>query len=372
MALLDFFIPKTPAAPMTVDAASTPAPFNNTGAISPFVFTSSVATRAQAMAVPTIARARGILCSTVASLPMEQYSKLNGAHLPTPAVINQPDPRVPGSAIYAWIAEDLLFHGVAYGQVMEQYGDTGRVRAWTRIAPNRVTQKLNDLQTEIVGYQVDGSVVPTQGVGSLVVFYGLDEGILNRAGRTIRAAHALEQAAETFAKEPVPLQVLKSNGTNLPAERIAKLLEAWRAARTNKSTAFLNADVELQALGIDPAKLQLNEARQYVALELARACNLPAYFVSAETTSMTYSNTTSERRGLIDFSLRPILSAIEQRLSMPDFVPSTTEIRFSLDDFLRGNALERAQVYQILNTIGAMSVEQIKEEEDLIDNGERA
>jgi HK97 family phage portal protein len=372
MALLDFFIPKTPAAPITVDAASTPAPFNNTGAIAPFVFTSSVATRAQAMAVPTIARARGILCSTVASLPMEQYSKLNGAHLPTPAVINQPDPRVPGSAIYAWIAEDLLFHGVAYGQVMEQYGDTGRVRAWTRIAPNRVTQKLNDLQTEIVGYQVDGSVVPTQGVGSLVVFYGLDEGILNRAGRTIRAAHALEQAAETFAKEPVPLQVLKSNGTNLPAERIAKLLEAWRAARTNKSTAFLNADVELQALGIDPAKLQLNEARQYVALELARACNLPAYFVSAETTSMTYSNTTSERRGLIDFSLRPILSAIEQRLSMPDFVSSTTEIRFSLDDFLRGNALERAQVYQILNTIGAMSVEQIREEEDLIDNGERA
>ena len=372
MALIDFFIPKTPASAPVVDAASTPAPFNNTGAIAPFVFTSSTATRAQAMAVPTIARARGILCSTIASLPMEQYSKLDGAHLATPSVINQPDPRVPGSAIYAWIAEDLLFHGVAYGQVMEQYGDTGRVRAWTRIAPDRVTQKLNNLQTEIVGYQVDGSVVPTQGIGSLIVFYGLDEGLLNRAGRTIRAAHALEQAAETFAKEPVPLQVLKSNGTNLPAERITKLLEAWRIARTPKSTAFLNADVELQALGIDPAKLQLNEARQYVALELARACNLPAYFVSAETTSMTYSNTTSERRGLIDFSLRPILTAIEQRLSLADFVPSTTEIRFSLDDFLRGNALERAQVYQILNTIGAMSVEQIREEEDLIDNGERA
>jgi HK97 family phage portal protein len=372
MALLDFFVPKTTAPGITVDAASTPAPFNNTGSISPFIFTSSAATRQQAMAVPTIARARGILCSTVASLPMEQYSKLNGAHLATPSVINQPDPRVPGSAIYAWLAEDLLFHGVGYGQVLEQYGDTGRVRSWTRISPDRVTQKLNNSQTEIIGYQVDGSVVPTQGIGSLVVFYGLDEGILNRAGRTIRAAHALEQAAETFAKEPVPLQVLKSNGTNLPAERIAKLLEAWRAARLNKSTAFLNADVELQALGIDPAKLQLNEARQYVALELARACNLPAYFVSAETTSMTYSNTQSERRGLIDFSLRPILTAIEQRLSMPDFVSSTTEIRFSLDDFLRGNALERAQVYQILNTIGAMSVEQIREEEDLIDNGERA
>jgi len=288
----------------------------------------------------------------------------------TPAVINQPDPRVPGSAIYAWLAEDLWLHGVGYGQVLEQYGDTGRVRAWTRVAPDRVTVKLNNNDTEIIGYQVDGSVVPNQGVGSLVVFYGLDEGLLNRAGRTIRAAHALEQAAETFAKEPVPLQVLKSNGTNLPAERISKLLESWRTARLTKSTAFLNADVELQALGIDPAKLQLNEARQYVALELARACNLPAYFVSAEATSMTYSNAISERRSLIDFSMKPILTAIEQRLSMPDFCPSTGEIRFSLDEFLRSDALQRAQVYEILNRIGAMSVEQIREEEDLIDNKE--
>ena len=51
---------------------------------------------------------------------------------------------------------------------------------------------------------------------------------------------------------------------------------------------------------------------------------------------------------------------------MPDFNPYGTEIRFSVDDFLRGDALQRAQVYEILNRIGAMSVEQIQEEEDLI------
>ena len=370
MGFFDSFIPTVKAPEITVDAASTPAPFNNTAALNPFTFTPSTATRQQAMAIPTVARARNIICSTLAGLPLEVYSKLDGSHVAAPSVINQPDPRVPGSAIYAWLAEDIWLHGIGYGQVLEQYGETGRVRAWTRVAPDRVTPKLNNLQTEIVGYQVDGTVVPTQGVGSLVVFYGLDEGLLNRAGRTIRAAHALEQAAESFAKEPVPLQVLKSNGTNLPAERISKLLESWRTARINKSTAFLNADVELQALGIDPAKLQLNEARQYVALELARACNLPAYFVSAETTSMTYSNAISERKALIDFSMKYVLTSIEQRLSMPDFISSTTEVRFSLDEFLRGAPLERAQVYEILNRIGAMSVEQIREEEDLIDNKE--
>jgi hypothetical protein len=32
-----------------------------------------------------------------------------------------------------------------------------------------------------------------------------------------------------------------------------------------------------------------------------RACGIPASFVSAETTSMTYSNMTAERKALIDF-----------------------------------------------------------------------
>jgi len=345
-----------------VDAASTPAPFNAQTGIQWYPM--STATRQQAMAIPTVARGRNILCS-LATLPLEQYVKSNGSHIEPNRVINQPDSRVPGSAIYAFIAEDLLFFGRAFGQVMSLYAD-GRIQEWTRVAPERVTEKLNQYQTEILGYYVDGIAVPNQGVGSLIRFDGLDEGFLQRAGRTIRAAIALENAAENFAKSPVPLMVLKSTGTNLTSERISNLMKSWREARNTNSTAFLNADVDLQALGIEPNKLQLNEARQYVALELCRALGIPAYFASAETTSMTYSNAISERRSLIDFGGRNILLAIEQRLSMPDFVPAGNEIRFSLDEYLRGNPLERAQVYQILVGLGAMTIEQVQEEEDLI------
>jgi HK97 family phage portal protein len=363
MAIRDLFIKAPEPVGLTVDAAAVPAPLNPS--LNNFYFSASTATRQQAMAIPTIARARNILCS-LATLPLEQYIKSTGGHVEPNRVINQPDSRVPGSTIYAFIAEDLLFHGVAYGQVMSMYAD-GRIQEWTRIANERVSYKTNSLQTEIIGYTIDGKDVPNMGVGSMVVFNGLDEGFLNRAGRTIRAAIALENASEAFAKEPVPMMVLKSNGTNLTSERIGKLLEAWRVARSTRSTAFLNADVELQAMGIDPNKLQLNEARQYVALELCRAIGLPAFFASAETTSMTYSNATAERRSLIDFGGRNLLLAIEQRLSMPDFVGQGNEIRYSLDEYLRGNPLERAQVYEILNRIGAMSIQEIREEEDLID-----
>jgi HK97 family phage portal protein len=367
MGLFDRFITNTAITP-TVDVAAANTPYNLQSAVGGLFYGAQTATREQAMSVPSVARARNIICSTIGSLPLETYNHFTKEHLDPNRVIMQPDPRVAGSAIYAWIAEDLLFHGVAYGQVLDSYAasDNSRVRAWTRVAPDRVTYNLNANQTEITSYMVDGMHVPPTGIGSLVVFSGLDEGVLNRAGRTIRAAQELEKAAELYAKEPVPTMVLKSNGTNLTPERITKLLESWKVARNTRATAFLNADVELTALGFDPQKLQLNESRQYLALELARAVGIPASFLSAETTSMTYSTTVMERKALIDFSLRNILTPIEQRLSMADFVPNGVEVRFDIDDFLRGSALERAQVYEILNRIGAMSVEQIQEEEDLI------
>jgi HK97 family phage portal protein len=369
-AIRDFFFPQvtaqTPQEPSDVTAALTPVQISDS--VYNILGGATNTTRQLSMSVPSIARARNIICGTVGSLPLEQYNKLTGEHVEPLRVINQPDPRVPGSLIYTWLAEDIWLYGVGYGQVLEMYSatDGGKVRAWTRVSPDRVTVDTNFRNTMIESYKVDGMDVPNSGIGSIIRFDGYDEGFLHRAGKTVTAAVFLENAAVNYAKEPNPSMVLKSNGTNLTAERVASLLTAWRTARQTRSTAFLNADVDLKEFGYDPKSLQLAEARQYVALELARAAGIPAYFLSAETTSMTYSNSISERRSLVDFSLRPLLTAIEKRLSMPDFVPTTTEVRFDLDDFLRGNPLERAQVYEILNRIGAMSVEQIQEEEDLI------
>jgi phage portal protein BeeE len=371
-AIRDFLFPQVTAQqPQKVsDVTAALTPVQITDSVYNILGGATNTTRQLAMSVPAVARARNIICGTIGSLPLTTFNRITGEYVDPQRVINQPDPRVAGFVIYNWLAEDIFFYGAGYGQVLEMYSTTdgGRVRAWTRISPDRVTVDTDFRNTEIVGYKVDGMSVPLTGVGSLIRFDGPDEGFLHRAGKTVAAAVYLENAAVNYAKEPVPSMVLKSNGTNLTAERISSLLTAWKTSRQSRSTAFLNADVDVKEIGFDPKSLQLTEARQYVALELARAAGIPAYFLSAETTSMTYSNAVSERRSLVDFSLRPILKAIEERLSLPDFVPNPVMVRFDLDDFLRGNALERAQVYEILNRIGAMSVEQIQREEDLIPN----
>jgi len=371
-AIRDFLFPQVQTAKPTKvsDVAAALTPVQISDSVYNILGGATNTTRQLAMSVPSVARARNIICGTIGSLPLTTFNRITGQYVDPHRVINQPDPRVAGFVIYNWLAEDIWLYGAGYGQVLEMYSatDGGRVRAWTRVSPDRVTVDTDFKNTEITGYKVDGFSVPLQGVGSLIRFDGPDEGLLHRAGKTIAAAVYLENAAVNYAKEPAPSMVLKSNGTNLTAERISALLTAWKTARQSRSTAFLNADVNLEQFGFDPKSMQLAEARQYVALELARACGIPAYFLSAEQTSMTYSNAVTERRSLVDFSLRPILKAIEERLSLPDFVPNPVMVRFALDDFLRGNALERAQVYEILNRIGAMSVEQIQREEDLIPN----
>jgi HK97 family phage portal protein len=368
MGFRDIFVRTSQVESLTYDVSASLAPVTTLDALSPFFRGNRTATRQEAMSVPAIARGRNIICSSIASIGLDVRDRDTGMNVDIPRVIRTPDPRIPGVATYVWTLEDLLFHGYAYWQITELFADTQRVRSVQRISPERITINTNSDSTEIESYSIDGHTpLPLSGVGSLVVFYGNDEGLLNRAGMTIRTGAELERAAALYAREPVPQMVLKSNGSALPADRIAKLLESWGASRRNRTTAFLNADISLETLGFDPEKLQLASARSYIATELARALGIPAYFVDAETgSSMTYSNASTTRQTLLDFSLIPLMNSVTERLSMPDFVPSTQRVEYALDDYLRGSALERAQIYEILNRVGALSAEEIRVAEEMI------
>ena len=156
MGIKDFFI-SAPVEPTPVDVAAALAPFeiSQVAGLNGQVYVNS----AQALSVSTVSRAKNIICSTVASLPKEQYIKSTGQHVEPNRCINQPDKRIPGSVVYSWLAFDIWYHGVGYGQVLEMYAD-GRIQDWTRIAFERVAPQYNSNLTEIIGYSIDGKNVP--------------------------------------------------------------------------------------------------------------------------------------------------------------------------------------------------------------------
>ncbi len=347
-----------------VDAAV--APYNFQGYAQPFdIFGVTSVTRAQAMQVPAVARARNIICATIGSLPLEVRRESNNSRVTTPPFIRQPDPRMTGQSVYTFLAEDILFTGNGYLQILE-LGADGRPLSAQWISSSRVTKTLDAMGINVVGYSVDGSRVPNAGLGSLIPFTGYDEGLLNRAGTTILTALALEKAVKRFADEPTPNVVLKSN-LPMPAERVTALLNSWKEARNTRGTAFVNDTIDFQAIGFSPEQMTLNQSRQYMASEIARACNLPEWYLGANAGgSMTYSNTIQERRALVDFSLKPLMTAITSRLSDIDITPRGSYVKFDLSEFYAPSALERAEIFTKLIPLGVMTVEEARIEEDLI------
>lgn len=326
-------------------------------------------TREQAMTVPAIARSRNILAGSIGTIPLESYNKLTGAHITNRTLIQQPDPALPRINTITWLVDDLIFYGVGYLQVLDVSPEDGRPFRARRIDPRRVQATIDSTGTLITGYEVDSKNVPSSGLNSLIVFNAIDEGVLARGGMTISSAIALEMAAYNMASEPVPQMVLFNEGMNLPDDEIAAIKDAFRVARRNSSTAYVEGPIKMETVGLDSAQMQLVEARQHLSSEVARLMGIPAWYLNAENASATYSNVASERRSLVDFGLRNYLTVIEDRLSMDDVTPRNQVVRFDLDDFLRGNAVERVDMTIRLYEAGIMTRDEAREFADLAPAG---
>ncbi len=334
-------------------------------------------TREQAMTVPAIARSRNILAGSIGTIPMESYNKITGARIVNRTLIVQPDPALPRVNTITWLVDDLIFYGRGYLQVLDVSPQDGRPFRARRIDPRRVNATIDSSGTLITGYQVDSKNVPSSGLSSLIVFNAIDEGVLARGGMTISSAIALEQAAYNMASEPVPQMVLLNEGMNLPADQVSAVMDTFRRARRERSTAYVEGPIKLEVVGMDSAQMQLVEARQHLSSEVARLMGIPAWYLNAENSSSTYSNIISERRSLADFGLRNYYTVIEDRLSMDDVTPSNQIVRFDLDDFLRGNAAERVEMSIKLYDSGIITRDEAREfvdispagVEDATDNG---
>jgi HK97 family phage portal protein len=355
------------AATPTITAAVNVLPSQNFAPM----FMSPYTTRQEAMEVPSVARARSIICGTAASLPLRAFNKINGAQIDGRTILTQPDPALPTAVMMSWTFDDLVFSDVAYWQVLELSPEDNRPTRARRIDPQRVSYHTEGANNVIInGFWVDGMQVPMSGVGSLIVFYGLGTGgILTRAGRTIKTALDLEKAVSRMAEEPNPAMYIKNSGVDLPASQVSALLSNWKAARAQRSTAYLSGNLEVGTFGFDASQMELSANRMNTATEIARLMNIPAWYLNAESTSSTYSNTLQERRSLIDLSLMPFLIAVEQRLSMDDITPSTQKVRFEIEEYLRGTALERIEVTGRMLELGLIDVNEARQMEGLAPRG---
>jgi hypothetical protein len=326
-------------------------------------------TRNSAMQVPAFVKALKTYSHTISAFPLREY--VYGTPIEPRNFLTCPCSVLPYSAVIDRLVADLLMHDRAYWLVTE--------RTWDGYPSSVQVMRVEDVNDQSPGnggidpnsyapsdpFYWLGQRVPTRDV---IKFYGDGNGGWLRNGATaINTAASLEAATLMYSESPIPTVALKNNGADLPADQVDALLEAWEEARANRATAYLNSSIEAQTMGFSARDVQLVEGKQAAALGIARLANLDPIWVGAGVpgSSLTYANRVDLYRQLLDTALRPIMSLIEQRLSMGDITPRGHEIKFDTTSFLRGNPAELADLVTKLRPLEIITPEEARQILDL-------
>jgi len=324
--------------------------------------------RHDAMTVPSVARARNLICGTVAAIPLEYYKTSTGEVIAPPRWIKQLSKNQPSFITLSWIVDSLLFYGVSYLLITERYAEDGRPASFEWIANSRVTFTTDLEGIMVTQYYMDMNPIS---MNDIITIQGFDEGVLDRSGRTIQAAIDVDRAAALNSANPQPAGFLKNSGADLPPNEVQGLISAWKRARQNNSTAYLTSTLDYSPVSFSPKDMMYNEAVQNLSTQIARAMNVPAYYLSADqNTTMTYANVQDERKQFYALSIEPYVQAIQARLSMDDISTSGHEVKFCVSDtFLKQDPLVEIQVLEKLLTLGLITTEQAMAMTDLTPNG---
>lgn len=293
-------------------------------------------TRDMAMAVPALARARTLICSTIAGVPLVSVDSKGDDDGRTPDYIETTYGDVSPYHRMLWTIDDLFFHGWSLWAV--ERDNHGLV-----IDAARVPFEMWSLDQE-GNVLVDGQPARADDV---CLIPGISEGILTTGRSSIAQAHQLLRAAARAADNPsAQVELHQTNDAPMTEEDVDRLIARWARARAgeNGGVSYTSNGIEVKEHGASSEHL-LIEGRNAAAVDIARHANLPATMVDATLSgsSLSYQNTAARMSELVTFGLSPLMNAVAARLSQNDMTAPNIRLRFDLDQTFE----DLSRVYQI-------------------------
>lgn len=296
-------------------------------------------TRARAIRVPAVARARHIICSTIARINLRGYrgdTLLDGSA--EPSWIEQTTGPLSPYHRMLWTVDDMLFYG--WSCWWRVNGADGFPLRGDRLP---MMQWQFDEFGNVMVDRLDGNgfgPVNTGVAGDVIILPGMHEGLLSFGSDAIHHAADLQHASGQAARNPAAYLAIKQTGGNdMSDAEIDALLDRWVEARNGKraGVGFLNQSTDVKELGTFDAHL-LIEGRNAAAVDVARAASIPADLIDAfaNGADMTYKNSRDNDRRAIDYGLGGYMAAISGALSQDAVTPRGQRVAFDLEEWLEG------------------------------------
>jgi len=377
-----------------VDAENPAIPLTDTTLLSLFGGMSTPSgvnvTVEKAMGLPAMWRAVTLKAGVEASLPFKPYiGRAIEAPVTSQAAILMADPHPDMTRFEFW--QLMHTHRIAWGNcyALKLKNRAGQTAELWPIHPARVQVGRHRVTLEKI-YLVDGEDVYGDDVMLHIPGPGYD-GISGVSPiRAARSGIGLALAAEEFGGKlfgsgALATGILQTEQRLTPkqAEQISDRWESRRGGMANAhKTIVLDKGAKFEKLTIPPEDAQFLETRQFQTTEFCRLIGVPP-FLMFDTEKSTSWGTGLEQQaiGWVVYDLARDLVAVEQRVDKHLFKPMdrfaeaegrpVIYSKHSVQGLLRGDSKARAEFYNALFRLGALSTNDILKLEEMEQVGEK-
>lgn len=325
-----------------------------------------------------------LIADASAMLPLHAYRNLAGGGRekvrPQPALVDNPD--YESGTRYDWtqrVITSLLLRGNFYGLVTAWRGDRplqvrpihpDMVRRVTRDQGDRLAYEMHEGPVRY-RFTEGGDLIHIPGFVRPGEFQGVSPISAGAAG--IAGAKATDEFGRRwFSDGAHPSGVLETPEEDLGDEAAKKLRSSWLKAHNNRRyPAVLTGGIQWKPIQISPDESQFLETRRFNINEIARLYRVPPHLISDVDRSTSWGTGIEEQGlGFVTYTLQPWLTRIE--LALSELLPPPQYVKFNPGALLRGRTKDRYAAYAIARNWGWLSVNDIRELEDLppIDEGD--
>ncbi|HHW13482.1 MAG TPA: phage portal protein [Firmicutes bacterium] len=339
-------------------------------------------TEEKALCLPAVWSAVNRISSTVASLPLHVYrrretGKERAVQHPAYTLLHDAsNPYMTAMQFRRTLTAHVLLWGNGYAYI--ERNQAGELVALWPLSPAATWPawvKIDGQKRLVYNTVIDGQgqqlldyeVLHVAGLG----FDGLQGySVIAMEREAVGLGLAMQDmTARVVANNAVPPVVLV-HPASISEDAQRKLAEAWRKSYGGDNVGkvgVLAEGIKIEQLGMPLKDAEFLAQRNYTVLDVARMFNMPATLLEGGDKAPTYASAEQFDNWFAKHTIRPWLVAWEQAIALRLFTGLERRRYFAehaLEGILRGDSQARAEYYNKLFQIGALSINDIRELEN--------
>ena len=178
---------------------------------------------------------------------------------------------------------------------------------------------------------------------------------------------ATEKFAAEFYRKGGNIRAIMETDGHLGDDEYKAFTSHIKSAMQNFETPLLEYGIKYNQLSVDPVAAQLIQSETLSIQDVCRILNIPPHMV-AELSHATFSNIEHQTIQFVQYSLRPVIKAIEVELESKLFFSDEIgeyDVKFVLDGLLRGDTSARSAYYHNAILDGYMTRNEVRQLEGL-------